>query len=133
MRASTFAFLAALGAAAPAAAQTDVAGATWLVEDIMGEGVIDRAQSTLQLLPEGRVAGSGGCNRFTGAGVIAEGKVQIGALASTRMACPPALMDQEAKYLKALASATRYEIGADGLMRFYDANGAAVLRFSRIR
>lgn len=131
MRTLTLAFLAGL-AASSAIAQTDLIGTTWIAEDIMGRGVVDRAQSTLQLLPEGRVAGSSGCNRFTGKGVVSAGKVEIGTLATTRMACPPALMDQEAKYLKALAVSRRYEIGGDGLMRFFDENGTAILRFSRL-
>ncbi len=133
MRTLTLAFLAGLAAAAPAMAQSDLTGTSWLAEDIMGAGVVDRAQSTLQPLAEGRVAGSSGCNRFTGMGVLAGGKVEIGTLATTRMACPPAIMDQEAKYLKALAAARRYEIGKDGLMRFFDENGAAILRFSRMK
>ncbi len=98
----------------------------------MGRGVVDRAQSTLQPLPNGRVAGSSGCNRFTGQGFVSGGKVEIGTLSTTRMACPPALMDQEAKYLKALAASRRYEIGGDGLMRFFDDRDVAVLRFSRV-
>ena len=140
MRTLTLAFLAALAATpamtcapVPALAQADPAGSTWLAEDIMGGGVIDRAQSTLRLLPEGRVAGSSGCNRFTGKGLVSAGKVEIGLLATTRMACPPAVMDQESRYLKALAASKRYEIGSDGLMRFYDGSGATTLRFSRRR
>lgn len=133
MRASTLAFLAALAATFPAASQSDLTGSNWLAEDIMGGGVVDRAQSTLQPLPDGRVAGSSGCNRFNGSGVISGGKVAIGLLATTRMACPEALMAQETKYLKALAASTRYEIGDDGLLRFYDATGALTVRFSRMK
>ncbi len=132
MRTLTLAFLAALAASAPVNAQGDLTGSSWLAEDIMGGGVVDRARSTFQALPEGRVAGSSGCNRFTGNGVVSGGKVAIGALATTRMACPEALMKQEAKYLKALAASTRYEIGADELLRFYDATGAVTVRFSRV-
>lgn len=134
MRTLTLAFLAAMAAAAtPGAAQTDLTGSTWLAEDILGAGVVDRVQSTLQPLPEGRIAGSGGCNRFTGKGVIASGKVEIGLLATTRMACPPAVMTQEDKYLKALAASKRYEIGPEGLMRFFDEAGAVTVRFSRMK
>jgi heat shock protein HslJ len=49
------------------------------------------------------------------------------------MACPEALMAQESKYLKALAASTRYELGADGLLRFYDATGTVTVRFSRLK
>jgi putative lipoprotein len=133
MRTLTLAFLAGLAAAAPAMAQTDLTGTSWLAEDIMGAGVVDRAQSTLQPLPDGRIAGSSGCNRFTGKGVLREGTVEIGLLATTRMACPPAVMNQESKYLKALAASRRYEVGRDGLLRFYDGAGQLMVRFSRLK
>jgi heat shock protein HslJ len=45
-------------------------GTSWLAEDIGGRGVIDRAQTTISFEPEGRVAGSGGCNRYFGAVTI---------------------------------------------------------------
>jgi putative lipoprotein len=78
------------------------------------------------------VAGSGGCNRYTGKGALARGKAAIGPLASTRMACPPALMNQETRFLAALARAARYEILPGGLMAILDARGAAILRLSRM-
>jgi putative lipoprotein len=135
MRTLTLAFLAAIAASAPvpALAQSDLTGSTWLAEDIMGAGVIDRVQSTLQPLADGRVAGSSGCNRFTGKGTLSGGKVEIGLLATTRMACPPAVMNQEDKFLKALAASRRYEIGPEGLMRFFDDAGAVTVRFSRMK
>jgi putative lipoprotein len=126
------AFLAALAATFPAASQTDLTGSHWLAEDIMGGGVVDRAQSTLQPLPDGRVAGSSGCNRFNGSGVISGGKVAIGALATTRMACPPAIMDQEQKFLAALGKAARYETTSSGALILRDSRGAALMRFTRM-
>lgn len=133
MRVSTLAFLAALAALSPAGAQVDLTGSDWLAEDILGAGVVDRVRSTFQALPDGRVAGSSGCNRFAGKGIVSGGKVAIGTLATTRMACPEALMNQETRYLKALAASTRYEIGGDGLLRFYDETGTVTVRFSRLK
>lgn len=115
---------------APPARASELEGYVWIAEDIAGAGVVDRARSTLQVR-EGRIAGSSGCNRYTGSGRFENGEVRIGKLAVTRMACPPALMDQEAKFLKALSASHRYEIGAEGLLRLYDGSGAATLRFSR--
>ena len=132
MRTLTIAFLAAL-AASPAAAQADLVGSKWVAEDILGRGVVDRVQSTLQLLAGRQVAGSGGCNQFGGKGVFANGKIEIGDLVSTQMACPPAVLAQESSFMQALAASKRYEIGRDGLLRFYDARGNATLRFSRLK
>ena len=134
LRSLTFALIAAIltGVHFAEAAQTDLTGTTWLAEDIMGAGVVDRVQSTLQPLPDGRVAGSGGCNRFTGTGNVAGGKVDLGLLAATRMACAPAVMAQEDKFLKALSASKRYEISPQGLMHFFDQAGAVTVRLSRI-
>ena len=99
----------------------------------MGAGVVDRAQSTLQ--PHARRADRrlGRLQPLHRQGRGRGGKVEIGLLATTRMACPPAVMDQEDKYLKALAASKRYEIGPEGLMRFFDEAGGVTLRFSRMK
>jgi heat shock protein HslJ len=84
-------------------------GTEWLLEDLAGRGVVDRVQATLTFLPDGRVAGSGSCNRFSGTMERKGDLIQLGRLVGTRRACPPAVMDQESKYMKALESAERLE------------------------
>jgi heat shock protein HslJ len=84
-------------------------GTEWVLEDLGGSGVIDDAQATLAFLSDGKVAGRGSCNRFTGTAEIGASDIKIGPLASTRMLCPGAVMNQETKYLKALQSAQRFE------------------------
>lgn len=80
---------------------------------------------------DGRITGSGGCNRFMG-GYEAQGEqLTIGPLASTFMACEPPIMDQESRYLTALQGAQRYEVNEQGLTVFYQTEqGAGVLRFA---
>ena len=41
-------------------------GAAWLLEDLAGRGVIDNSHATLQFMADGKVAGTGGCNRYSG-------------------------------------------------------------------
>ncbi|MDX2241646.1 MAG: META domain-containing protein [Leptolyngbyaceae cyanobacterium bins.302] len=78
-----------------------------------------------------RVAGSGGCNRFTGSFKTSGSKLTIGPLASTFKACEESVMTQEATFLKALQAAERYEIMPDGLQIFYKTDqGTGVLRFT---
>jgi len=102
----------AMAGAAPAARPDAAAllvrlqGTEWLLEDIAGRGVIDRLQSTLGFPQAGQLAGSGGCNRFMGPARVAEGRLAIGPLATTRMACAPAAMTQEQRYLGLLGQAT---------------------------
>ena len=65
---------------------------------------------------DGRVTGSGGCNRYTGAYRAADGSLSIGPLASTRMACEQPVMEQEALFFKALESTTQYRFENDMLV-----------------
>ena len=58
--------------------------------------------------------------------------VKIGMLATTRMACPPAIMDQEWKFLAALGKAVRYEAMSNGRLVLRDSSGAELVRFSRM-
>lgn len=92
-----------------ASSEAGLVGSEWLLEDLAGGGVVDRVQATLDLSAAGRVSGNGSCNRFMGSVEIHGTAVKFGRLASTRRACPPAVMDQESKYLKALEAADRLE------------------------
>ena len=98
--------------ARPVTAQTapfSLSGSEWLLEDLGGSGVIDNIQATLTFPEAGRIAGNASCNRFSGAAQVSGDRVKLGPLASTRMACPEAVMNQETKYLNALHAADRFE------------------------
>jgi putative lipoprotein len=82
----------------------------WLAEDINGGGVIDNLQTVLEIAADGTVTGTGGCNALTGKAVISADQIAFGAIASTRRACPPAVMAQEQKFFAALATARRWSI-----------------------
>ena len=107
-------------------------GPTWLAENIKGGGVIDNAQSTLVFASAGRVTGSGGCNRLFATATIAGDTLMFGGVGTTRMACAPALMDQEQKFLGALAATRTFRFEGPYL-RFYDAAGAELIRFTERR
>ena len=105
-------------------------GSIWLVEDIGGAGVIDNLQSKLQFVSASQVAGHGGCNSFNGAAVLSAGQLSMGPLASTRKMCPPAVMDQENRFLRALETERSARVEHD-LLHLHDANGQTILRLSR--
>jgi heat shock protein HslJ/uncharacterized membrane protein len=81
---------------------TALIGSIWLAEDIGGTGVVDNLQSKLQFVSPTQVAGHAGCNSFSGTAVLTTAKLSIGPLASTRKMCPPAVMDQENRFLRTL-------------------------------
>lgn len=105
----------------------------WLAEDIRGGGVIDNLQSVLEISADGSVSGSGGCNRLHGQATISGTSLAFGAIASTRMACPPAVMDQESKFLSALEMVRSFRIDPQQHKLFLlDAAGQTVLRLSSL-
>jgi putative lipoprotein len=109
----------------------ELAGTTWLAEDIDRRGVLDRAQSRLHVASDRAVDGNAGCNSFHGSAEVAPQGFQFGPLATTRKACSPALMDQERRFLDAL-SRVRSATMSHGLLFLRDAEGIAILRFSRL-
>ncbi len=82
----------------------------WLAEDIRSGGVIDRLQTILEIATDGKVAGTGGCNRMAGMATISGADIRFGPLAATNMACTPAAMDQEAKFFAALQDVRSWQI-----------------------
>lgn len=103
-------------------------GTSWLLEDIDGDGVVEGARSTLAFESETAVRGNTGCNGMQGRAEIEGSTLRIGPLATTRRACPPAIMDQETRYLAALATVAGWRIEAGNLLLF-DANGEPRLKF----
>ena len=116
--------------AAPSAASLQ--GTRWLLEDLAGRGVLDRLQSTLAFGEPGRVSGQGGCNLFNGAMTLEGDRLALGPLVTTRRACEPAVMDQETRYLAALAGARRLVRDGPWLL-IHGGSGDPPLRFTQMR
>lgn len=125
--------LALAGRSAQAAGSGPFPAGKWLAEDIRGGGVIDYAQTVLEIAGDGRVSGSGGCNRIGGSATVKGDRMTFSRMISTQMACTPALMHQESRFLDALADVRRFRVDARRhklLLR--DAGGKTILRFSRM-
>jgi putative lipoprotein len=112
-------------------ASEQLADSKWLVEDISGRGVIDNLQTTLEFGADGRVDGRAGCNRWTASWRVAGDNLALGPAATTRMACTPAVGDQEQKFLAALAAVRTFRIDARGLLILLNGKGASLIRASR--
>ncbi len=74
----------------------------------------------------GKVSGSSGCNRFRGAFTAEGSTLKIGPLATTRKACDDAVMTQEREFLRALESATTWDV-VRGMLDVHRADGERVL------
>ena len=100
-----------------AAPVTPMVGTAWSATGINnGRGgvvsVVDGTTVTATFDADGRIAGAGGCNGYTGGYRLDGSTLAIGELASTLRACldPEGVMDQEAAYLVALGRSTRWAV-----------------------
>ncbi|PXW61764.1 META domain-containing protein [Chelatococcus asaccharovorans] len=115
------------------AAGADALVGEWLVEDIGGGGVVDRVRMTVTFTGDGKVNGSGGCNRFTGKVKMTGDTLRFGLLATMRMACPPAVMGQEQKFLRTLQGVRSWAVDSDGKLVLRDDGGKPLLLLARVR
>ncbi len=101
----------------------------WLV-DQNGEksNVLADTEITLKI-DKDQVSGSAGCNSYNGAVIMVDGKLQIGPLASTMMACPEPIMEQELVYLENLQKTVVLTLEGENLAG-KDDNGQVILFFS---
>jgi len=113
----------------------DLAGSSWVLDSFTssdGETVpaVDGAESTLTFVDGGDLAGSTGCNRFTGTWQQDGEAVMLDTGATTLAAClDPAVADQEQALLALLPRAETVERSDDSLT-LRDADGDAVLTYS---
>ena len=87
-------------------------------------------QATLAFPEEGRVAGNASCNRFTGTVTLRGDSIAFGPLATTKMACPPAVDEQERRHLAALQDASRVAMEGPYLL-LYTKSGGAPLKYTK--
>ena len=100
-----------------------LAGTTWLAEDIDGKGVVDNAQSTLQFFDIQLAGGRLACNEYTTTYFADATGLKFGAIAATRKMCPPALMEQEARFSSALEATRGLRFDTTGALLLLDADG----------
>lgn len=96
------------------AASTGLDSSTWAIQSIGAITLPPDAGASLSVEPGGRVSGETGCNRYSGDLSVDGAALTFGPLATTRLACEPALLEQERAVLEALAGVTGWTVDADG-------------------
>ncbi|MGH7354026.1 MAG: META domain-containing protein [Candidatus Rokuibacteriota bacterium] len=105
-------------------------GSSWIAEAIDGQGMVGRPPITLTFESEERAVGSTGCNRYFAAVRLSErARLRFGQVGSTRMACPPLVMEQEQRFLAALEAVRGYRLDGTTLV-LVDARDLARLRLT---
>lgn len=89
-------------------------GVAWKVLDISGKPAAASPSIWISFLPEGRVAGSTGCNRFFGAYTLTGEGLAIDKIGSTRMACAPAQMEWEQRFTQHLLAVRGFGFDVKG-------------------
>jgi heat shock protein HslJ len=108
-----------------------LAAIEWMLVSIDGQPVPEGIKPPIVHFEINSVRGSAGCNRFNATvKETAPGELQIGPPAATKMACPPAEMEFEQKFLALFEKASRYTFVA-GQLALTGKDGTGTLIFSK--
>jgi len=98
----------------------DLSGIEWVLTHLSRDEPVPENSSITMVFENGRISGSGGCNRyFAGVTEASPGDITIGEIGSTMMACPDEVMHLEARYLKAVGEVAGYSFLAGKLVLAY--------------
>jgi heat shock protein HslJ len=106
--------------------QATLQDTNWILTRLESQPVTTSKPAQLRLNAEGRLSGTGGCNRITGAYQLTGAQIAFSQTASTRMACIGDVTAAEDAFFKALAQVASWEIKAQTLS-LRDADGKVVL------
>lgn len=105
----------------------------WFLDSLTVDGqkievTPDQQAVTIQFEDGGKANGTGGCNEFfADYGAGQDGRIKIGPVGSTKMACETG-MQQESAYFTALEKVERFEV-AGGHLRLFSADGSTEVVF----
>ncbi len=107
-----------------------LAGSEWAPSELNGVATDIDIEQFVRFESDGRVAGNGGCNQFTGSYSIDGEKLTIGSVAATRMACPQLQTEAEEALFRTFENIARFDRSGVA-MTWYDADGAAIARLTQ--
>ena len=107
----------------------DLAGSEWRPNFISALELPAGIAMQVEFQPDGKITGSGGCNRFFGGYTVSGNRIKIGPLASTRKGCPGLLRAETALFATLQAAASFAQ--DDTTLTLFDASGAKLAQFVR--
>ncbi|MDI3286679.1 META domain-containing protein [Polyangium sp. 15x6] len=132
---SLFAMLPVLSMVAPAAANEAniLTNTRWELESMIEGRMVwepsGRTDVTLEFQADGKATGRAPCNYYFASYTVEGNTLSMSSAGSTRMWCE-GVMEQEGRYLRALALANTFELVGDELRIVYG-NGQGTLIFER--
>jgi heat shock protein HslJ len=109
--------------------QTLFANANWTLALLGGETLSSDHDLSIRF-EEGRVTGSGGCNRFAGGYTLTGESLTLTQLVSTQMACADGdVMGQEIRLLERLSQVSMFDLTADGALELRTGAGETITAY----
>lgn len=99
----------------------------WSITEVGSSAVLGSTAPTIAFLDDNAVAGSGSCNRFRGGFKLTGETLTIEQLATTMMACPDQVMQQEQAIIRQIEATRSFDIRADGALILKDAKGGTLV------
>jgi len=100
---------------------------SWVITTIQTKSVIAQSSPSLSFNTENKLSGSASCNNISSSYTSKNSSLTIGAVATTRKMCLPALMEQESHLLQALGKVKRFQLN-NGQLSMYDQRGSLQLQ-----
>ena len=122
------AFVGALMLTACGGEGTSLTTTEWILTSLEGQLLIAEAPITAAFTDELQVAGVAGCNTYSGSYEVDGDMITFGLMATTLMACPQPVMEQEASYLAVLDRTQTFAAG-DGTLTLYGTGGQELAVF----
>jgi len=106
----------------------------WRAEYIRQECVDATVAIILDLAEDGRLSGTGGCNRMAGRASVSGQMIRFRTIARTNMACMPAIMAQENQFFTALDNVRMWRLDRGGRkLALLDDRGEPLIRLARLQ
>jgi len=106
----------------------EVTGISWRAVSVGDEAIAEDSGLTLRFEVDGSIKGHGGCNSFFGSLQKSDSGIEVGALGSTRMACPETIMNREIEFMGAVQETRGFQTSGDG-MSLLDEDGKVLAAF----
>ena len=108
--------LLALTACASSGSSQALTDSIWVLTEMNGSPPLPNTTITAQFFEDGKVGGSAGCNNYNTTYLVDGNEIQFGEhAATTMMACPDPIMQQEQEYFDVMKNAAIFEIAEDEL------------------
>jgi heat shock protein HslJ len=106
-------------------------GTEWRIDTVAGVPALADRPASISFA-EGRIAGTSGCNRFSGSYHLNTTVLTLGPVAATKMACPGTAMDQETKLFAILKGSVGMRFRNGDTLILTGANGQTIVLKKKI-